>query len=178
MKTLFVLRHAKASRDAPSGADFDRPLNQRGHKASVAVGRELWARNSAIDAIVASPAVRAVETVSGVIEGSGCTFAPLWDRRIYNASPGRLIEVIREADDTVERLLIVGHSPGLQHMLLDLAEDDPDGLRGDVASSFPTAALAELHLADEHWRDVAPGRGRIVSFVRPRDLDPTLAGPG
>ena len=178
MKTLFVLRHAKASRDAPSGIDFDRPLNLRGRKAAVAVGHELRARKSAIDAIVASPAARVSETVTGVIEGSGYTFAPLWDRRIYDASPESLIEVIREADDTVERLLIVGHNPGLQHLLLDLAEDDPGGLRGSAAASFPTAALAELRLEVEHWREVAPRRGRIVSLFRPRHLDSTLAGQG
>lgn len=172
MKTLFVLRHAKASRDAPSGTDFDRPLNKRGRKAAVAVGRELRARNSAVDAIVASPAARVSETVSGVIEGSGYNLEPAWDRRIYNASPVNLIEVLREVDDAVERLLIVGHNPGLQNLLLDLAEDDPGGLRDEIASSFPTAALAELRLAIAHWREAGPGRGRIVSLVRPRDSDP------
>ena len=178
MKTLFVLRHAKASRDAPSGADFDRPLNKRGRKAAVAVGRELRARDVAVDAIVASPAVRVTETVSGVMEGSGHTLAPVWDRRIYDASPEILLEVVREAGDKVERLLIVGHNPGLQHLLLHLAEGDRDGLREDIAASFPTAALAELRLSVEHWRDAGPCRGRIVSLFRPRDLDSTLAGRG
>ena len=178
MKTLFVLRHAKASRDAPSGADFDRPLNKRGRKAAVAVGRELRARDVAVDAIVASPAVRVTETVSGVMEGSGHTLAPVWDRRIYDASPEILLEVVREAGDKVERLLIVGHNPGLQHLLLHLAEGDRDGLRDEVAASFPTAALAELRLSVEHWREVGPRCGQIVSFFRPRDLESTLAGQG
>ena len=169
MKTLFVLRHAKASRDAPSGADFDRPLNKRGRKAAVAVGRELRARNSAVDAIVASPAARVVETVSGVIEGSRYALEPVWDRRIYDASPQDLIRVLHEVDDTVERLLIVGHNPSLQYLLLHLAEEDRDGLRDEVAASFPTAALAELRLTVDHWRELAPRRGRIVSLVRPED---------
>jgi len=169
MKTLFVLRHAKASRDAPSGADFDRPLNKRGRKAAVAVGRELRARKSAVDAIVASPAARVVETVSGVIEGSGYDLEPVWDRRIYDASPQDLIRVLHEVDDTVERLLIVGHNPSLQNLLLHLAEEDRDGLREEVAASFPTAALAELRLTLDHWRELAPRRGRIVSLVRPED---------
>ena len=169
MKTLFVLRHAKASRDAPSGADFDRPLNKRGRKAAVAVGRELRARKSAVDAIVASPAARVVETVSGVIEGSRYALEPVWDRRIYDASPQDLIRVLHEVDDTVERLLIVGHNPSLQYLLLHLAEEDRDGLRDEVAASFPTAALAELRLTVDHWRELAPRRGRIVSLVRPED---------
>jgi len=176
MKTLLVLRHAHASRDASAPTDFDRPLDSRGRKEALDIGGMMRARVPIFDAIVASPAVRVVETISGVIEGAGGTFEPVHDRRLYNASPETLLEVIREADDKVERLLIVGHNPGLQQLLLHLAEEDRDGLRGEVAGSYPTAALAELRLAVEHWREVGPRSGRIVSLVRPRDDDPTLAG--
>jgi phosphohistidine phosphatase len=176
MKTLLVLRHAKASQDSPSDADFDRPLNRRGRTQALAIGRTIRERDLTFDAIVASPAVRVVETITGVMEGAGVRFEPVYDPRLYNASPEALVEVVREAGDKVERLLIVGHNPGLQHLLLHLAEEDRDGLRGEVASSYPTAALAELRLSVEHWRDVGPRSGRIVSLVRPRDLDSALAG--
>jgi phosphohistidine phosphatase len=176
MKTLLVLRHAKASQDASFAVDFDRPLKLRGRRQSLDLGRMVRARDLTFDAIVASPAIRVVETITGVMEGAGVRFEPVYDRRLYNASPETLLEVVREAGDKVERLLIVGHNPGLQHLLLHLAEEDRDGLRGEVASSFPTAALAELRLSVEHWRDVGPRSGRMVSLVRPRDPDSALAG--
>ena len=169
MKTLLVLRHAKASQDSPTGFDFDRPLKPRGRNQSLSLGRMMREQGLAVDAIVASPAARAVETVSGLIEGGGASCEPMYDRRIYNASPDSLLAVIGGFDDTVECLLIVGHNPGLQYLLLHLADTDSDGLRGEVASGFPTAALAELRLAVEHWRDVARSCGRIVSLIRPED---------
>jgi phosphohistidine phosphatase len=169
MKRLFVLRHAKARGPASAPTDFGRPLNPRGHRQAVDIGGIMRARHFDVDAIVASPALRVVETMNGVIEGARLGIEPTYDPRAYNASPDTLFEILREADDILERLLIVGHNPGLQQLLLNIAEDDRDGLRGDVAFGFPTATLAELGLTVDHWREVGPRTGRIVSLVRPRD---------
>src|SRR6185295_17628817 len=114
MKTLLVLRHGKASQDASFAVDFDRPLKPRGLRQSLTLGRMMREQNLAVDAIVASPAVRVVETITGVMEGAGARFEPIYDRRIYGASPKTLVEVIHDADDKVEWLLIVGHNPGFQ----------------------------------------------------------------
>ena len=110
-----------------------------------------------------------VETIGGLIEGSQSPIAPKYERRAYNASSGDLAEIIREADDTTERLLIVGHNPGLQLLLLELAQNDPDGHYDQVASGYSTATLAELRLEIDHWQQVGPGCGRIVSLVRGQD---------
>ncbi|MEO7365373.1 MAG: histidine phosphatase family protein [Sphingomicrobium sp.] len=169
MKTLLVLRHVKASQDSPSGMDFDRPLKPRGHRQSLALGQMMRERGMTVEAIVASPATRVVETISSVIEGAELACEPKYDRRIYNASPEALSEVVRQADDNVECLLIAGHNPGLQSLILHLAQQDDNGLRADVASAYPTATLAELRLSIEHWRDVGRDSGRIVSLLRPDD---------
>lgn len=169
MKTLMVLRHAKASQEDRFAVDFDRPLTPRGRKQALALGRMMRASDLAFDAIVASPAVRVVETIAGVMEGIGARFDPVYDRRLYSASPKALIEVIQGTDDKVGRLLIVGHNPGLHQLLLSLAQDDREGLRGDIASGYPTATLAELCFAVDRWRDVGPRSGSIVSLIRPED---------
>ena len=166
MKTLFVLRHAKASGPDSAPTDFDRPLNERGRIQAADVGKTLRARVVELQGIVASPARRVVETLAGVAEGYGQLVAPALDPRVYNASPDVLSEVIREVDDGIERLLLVGHNPGLELLLLHLAQGDSGGHRAAVASGFPTAALAELRLEVDRWRMVAPRSGRIVSLAR------------
>ena len=171
MKTLFVLRHAKSSRDSDTGKDFDRPLNDRGRNAAVVVGREMRARKWLPDLVVASPAARVVETLTGAEEGFGGALAPAYDQRIYDASPATLLEVVRAADDKADRLLLVGHNPGLQMLLLLISEDDDRGLRAEIAGKFPTGALAEIRLPIDHWRDTGEKAGRIQSLVRPRDSD-------
>ena len=39
-----------------------------------------------------------------------------------------------------------------------------------LEEKFPTCALAILDFDTGRWRDVAQGAGRLVDFVRPKDL--------
>ena len=175
MKTLTLLTHAKSSWDAPA-SDFDRPLNKRGHKAARTIGRALRTRGVEFDAVIASPAARVVETVKDVADGYGSAIRPVYDARVYLASVATLLAVVREADDAADRLLLVGHNPGLEALAMLLTVDHGNGLRAELATKYPTATVAEIVLPVEHWKDVAAGRGELARFIRPRDLDPAL-GP-
>lgn len=169
MKRLFVLRHAAAKGPESAPTDFERPLNKRGHRQARDVGEIARAKQFDFEAIVASPALRVVETISGLVQGSQSPIEPKYDQRAYNASAEDLVEIIREADDASERLLICGHNPGLQLLILELAQNDPDGHYDQVASGYSTATLAELRLEIDHWQQVGPGSGQIVSLVRGQD---------
>jgi phosphohistidine phosphatase len=174
MKTLTLLRHAKSSWDDPVKRDFDRPLNPRGRRAARTVGREMRSLGLAFDRIVASPARRVVETIEEVALSFG-PLEPDYDERVYLAPVATLVELVRETPDGVERLLLMGHNPGLEELALLLAGRDGP-LRAEVEVKYPTGTLAEITLPVTHWRDVREGQGRIVRFVRPRDLDREL-GP-
>lgn len=176
MKTLTLLRHAKSSWDDPVARDFDRPLNRRGRKAAHAMGREMRAQGLRFDSVLASPATRVAETIREVGETYGGALEPLFKERIYLATAETLLELVRATDESVERLLLVGHSPGMEKLALLLSEGSGGALRAQVAVKYPTAALAEIALPVERWSDVRAGIGRIDRFTRPRDLDPGL-GP-
>ncbi|HWT11797.1 MAG TPA: histidine phosphatase family protein [Allosphingosinicella sp.] len=177
MKILTLLRHAKSSWDDPVGRDFERPLNKRGRRAAQTIGRELRALGLEFDRIVASPALRVAETLAEVAQGYGRPIRPVYDERVYLATAATLLDVVREADDGADRLLIAGHNPGLEALALLLTGEEGDGgLRGEVAVKYPTGTVAEIRFAVESWGDVAAGAGRLERFIRPRDLDPEL-GP-
>jgi phosphohistidine phosphatase len=176
MKTLTLLRHAKSGWDDPVRRDFDRPLNPRGRRAARTVGREMRNLGLAFDRILASPARRVVETIEEVAETFG-PLAPDYDERVYLAPAATLVEIIRETPDAIERLLLVGHNPGLEELALRLAGGDGP-LRAEVAIKYPTGTLAEMAFPIRHWTEVADGTGSIVRFVRPRDLDPELGPDG
>lgn len=174
MKTLTLLRHAKSGWDDPVARDFDRPLNPKGQRAAQAMGRHMRGLGLAFDHVAASPAARVVETLEHVAAGYGSDLAPHWDQRIYLASAGTLLELVHEFPDRAGRVLLVGHNPGLEELVLDLV---PAGsLRDHVEVKFPTASLAEMRFAVDRWQDVAADGGELIRFVRPRDLDPSL-GP-
>lgn len=176
MKILTLLRHAKSSWDDPVSRDFDRPLNTRGRKAARVIGRAMRDEGLTFDAIIASPAVRVVETLRDVGDGYGHALEPEQHQDLYLASPAVLLERIHHVDDAVDRLLVVGHNPGLEQLTLLLAGGDERGLRAEVELKYPTATLAEIRFDVDRWSDVDAAGGTLTRFIRPRDLDPEL-GP-
>ena len=175
MKSLTLLRHAKSGWDDPVSRDFDRPLNPRGRRAARTVGAAMKAQGLGFDLVVASPARRVTETLDEVAAGYGA-IAPSFDERLYLASVATLLDIVRHAPEGVGRLLLVGHNPGMEELALRLARPDSDPLRGEVEIKYPTGTVAEIELPVERWAEVKEGAGRIVRFIRPRDLDPEL-GP-
>ncbi len=178
MKSLTLLRHAKSGWDDPVARDYDRPLNSRGERAARLMGEHATSIGLGIDAIVSSPAVRCTETLDLFQPAAGLgTMEVHWDRRIYLASSATLIDCLRDLDDADERVLMVGHNPGMEDLILDLVPDDGSSPLRDLAEEkFPTAALATIELDVASWGDVDMRTGRLTLFVRPRDLDATL-GP-
>ena len=178
MKTLTLLRHAKSGWDDPVARDFDRPLNARGRRAAMTMGRHLRELGLTFDAVIASPAVRVTETIAEVERGLARALSPTWDRRLYLASAATLLDMVHEGDAGAESLLLIGHNPGLEELAMLLVPDDAGGLRDAVEEKYPTATLAEITLDADDWSAVAAGRGRLTRFVRPRDVDPALGPDG
>jgi phosphohistidine phosphatase len=178
MKRLTLLRHAKSSWDDPGARDIERPLNARGRRAARAMGQAMRAEHLHFDLIVASPAVRVVETLEEVGQSYGASLVPHFDERLYLASVDTLLAIARETDDEVGHLLFVGHNPSLERFALFLTAPTGDRLRSKLNEKYPTGALAEIRLPIRHWRETEPGEGELVRFVRPRDLDPDLGPDG
>ena len=173
MKRLTLLRHAKSSWNDPVTRDFDRPLNDKGKRAATTIGKFIKRNGLTFDQILASPAVRVIETLEHVEPASGLSFEPQWDRKIYLASSVTLMDVLRGANAEAEHVLMVG----LEDLIFDMVPDDGSSeARGTVEIKYPTAALAELSLDIENWSDIKDGCAKLNRFTRPRDLDPEL-GP-
>ncbi len=177
MKKLTLLRHAKSGWDVPVARDFDRPLNERGKRGARRMGRYMRDEGLAYDHVLASPAVRVVDTLDELWDGYGRSLSAVLDKRIYLASSATLLDVVQEAPDSAGHILLSGHNPGMEEMILMLIPDTAgDELRDAVEEKYPTSALAEMEFDLDRWDDLKARSGRLVRFVRPRDLDPTL-GP-
>lgn len=178
MKRLTLLRHAKSGDDGLVARDFDRRLNAKGRRAARAIGEHLHAQGCRFDAVVASPATRVVETLDEFAVGFGARLEPRWERRIYLATAEDLLEVVQDAPADADSLLLAGHNPGLEELVLLLVPDrDEDQVRDKVEEKYPTASVAEIEIDADDWAAVRAGCGRLARFVRPRDLDPAF-GPG
>ena len=168
MKTLYLVRHAKSSWADPALSDRERPLNKRGRKAAPRVGRFLLDEGLVPDFVVSSPAERARQTVTLACEQMGIGRETLhWDRRIYGGGTRALIEVLRESPADARRVLIAGHNPGLEILLLELCDQRIEApFDGKL---MPTAAVAHLEI-DPPWADLKPRSGKLISLTRARSL--------
>jgi len=177
MKRLMLLRHAKSGDDGGVARDFDRPLNAKGLRAARAIGRYMRDQALSFDAVIASPAIRVTETLQEVETVYGLGLSPNWDKRLYLATADELLDAVHRAPVEAGTILLVGHNPGLEQLVLRLVPPRAEGdARGEVEIKYPTASLAEMAFAVDRWDQVADGGGDLVRFVRPRDLDPEL-GP-
>jgi len=177
MKTLGIFRHAKSDWHDAVARDFDRPLNGRGRKGAVVMGRHIADQAWTWQRVLASPAVRSAQTIELAMADAHIDVPLEWDRRIYLASSAVLLDVLRDQPDDLDRIMMVGHNPGLEDVIFDLVPDDGTSpLRTIVEEKFPTATFAVLELAIDNWGDIDDGCARLVHLVRPRDLDPDL-GP-
>jgi phosphohistidine phosphatase len=167
VRRLHLLRHAKSSWDDGSLRDRDRPLAPRGHEATKRLAR--WARKHEVrpQLVVASTAVRARQTLQGVLPGLG--EPEVWTEvALYAASAETLLARARALPNVAEEAMLVGHNPGIADLLLLLAQ--PGKLRERAEAKVPTGALATLEADIESWSELEPGGAQLVSFVVPREL--------
>ena len=162
MKTLLILRHAKSSWDAPGLTDHDRPLNARGKRDAPRVGQLIYDEGLVPDLIVCSTAKRARKTAKKVARSSGYRGTIQETDILYHGEPKDWILLLRELADTHQRVMIVGHNPGLEDLL---------ALLTGQYERLTTANLAVLQLPIDSWEDLDPRnqQATIAKLWRPAD---------
>lgn len=162
MKTLLILRHAKSSWKDESLPDHDRPLNKRGLKDAPRMGQLLRQEELLPDLILCSTAQRAHKTAELVVEESGYDGELRLSRDLYAFDAEAYLEALAGLEDEYERVMLVGHNPGMEELL--------EALTGGF-ERMPTAALAQVDLPIEHWNELEnEPEGRLVNVWRPKEL--------
>jgi len=102
MKTLFLVRHAKSSRDDTRLPDKDRPLNDRGKRDAPKMGKRLAKRDVRPELILSSPAMRALTTAEMIAKKLDYKLKEIVvDDRLY---PGDADEMLTSATRSTLRV--------------------------------------------------------------------------
>jgi phosphohistidine phosphatase len=162
MKTLLLMRHAKSSWKDTKLADHERPLNKRGRKDAPVMGQLLVDRELVPQLILSSSALRARQTAEVVAETADYTGEITYLNRLFMAEVEELIAVLRETPDDIERVMLIGHNPGLESLLQTLI--------GQIVS-FPTAVIAHLSLPIDSWAQLSQTTsGELIEIWRPKEV--------
>jgi len=171
MRRLVLLRHAKSDRASAGHGDHDRPLAARGRSTAPQIGGYLARHKLIPEHVVCSTAKRTRETWELVAAAWPKPPPVNFERRLYEADPEDIIEVIRATRSDARSLLVVGHNPGLHEAAnLLVASGDLDA-RERLKEKLPTAGLVVIDFAFGSWDKVHPDSGRLDRFLVPRMLE-------
>lgn len=163
MKTLSILRHAKSSWDEPGLRDIERPLLQKGIKRTQRVCKFMKKNGIVPDAIITSPAERAMQTTNIVVEELKLPVVPQVSRKLYPGRMEEILDVISELDDELKHVLIVGHNPVFTNIVDEMAEN----LHVDW---LPTSGLVTINFNIKGWEYIATATGNYLHYAKPKEL--------
>jgi len=169
MPRLCLLRHAKSDWFAGASGDFDRPISPRGEHDLPLIGAHVAAQNWQPDRILCSPAKRCrltLEILAGFFDSDPDVSYPTG---LYDSSGADYASLIRNHGGDAETLMIIGHNPMTHETALRLAIPGISPAANELATKFPTSALAVLVFRTP-WQDLSEHSGNLVAFVKPADL--------
>ena len=160
-RVLLVLRHAKAVHEVGL-RDLDRGLTKRGRRDAAAAGTMMRDDGLIPDRVLCSAALRTRQTwqqVSAALGRAADKVKVSYEPGLYYADADDLLEAVRHGPDKAGTVLLVGHNPAAQELVVDLT--------GQRDLPFPTSALAVVRLPGR-WADAAPDGGELARIWTPR----------
>ena len=158
MKTLYLVRHAKAEDHSLLKNDFNRQIISKGKERATRIAQELRKQLHIDDQtlVISSSAIRAKQTAAIFCDILAYPIDQSQEtKEIYEAHFTDILAVINAVPDTVNKLVIFGHNPGLSNLTNYLSHADVNLATSNVAiltlpEGFNFAALSggTAHLKD------------------------------
>ncbi len=159
MKTLLLMRHAKAAKGLPGQCDFDRALTEEGRQVARQTGCLLGQLGIQPDRVIASAAIRTSETASLVASGFIRSAETVLLQELYNA-PAYSVEITirKQMSEEETCLLIVGHNPGIAGVMCRWSGE---------SLSVPPATLTIFRTSRESWQNAGlePQSGMTLAGI-------------
>jgi phosphohistidine phosphatase len=163
-KQLLLVRHGKSEWGNAHLADFDRPLNPRGHRNAPEMASRLLNKQFTPQVIVSSPALRAITTARH--------FSQVWnipenhlaeDPNIYEAGTKALLKVVNELDNQYDKVALFGHNPGFT--------DFANYLTNAGIYNIPTCGTVLIEFLTNDWKEVSHSTGSPILFDYPKSAE-------
>jgi len=161
-KTLYLVRHSKATREFSQINDIDRPLMERGCHDAQKMSVTLQESFPQVDLMLASPSVRTFSTALIFARTLNYPINDIKiDKKIYQAGSRDLLSVINHLDDKYSSVLLFAHNPGISRLL--------NMIVGMDNGQFATSAYAIVHFDLDQWAAISAGTGKLLSYRQPRE---------
>ncbi|HML11467.1 MAG TPA: histidine phosphatase family protein [Stellaceae bacterium] len=168
MHQLHLLRHAKSSWDDDAD-DHARPLNKRGREGARLIGESLPRAIDRLDLVLCSSALRTRETAELALAGFGTAPKILYEDALYLATEAALLQRLRDLDESIDTVMVIGHNPGLHELAVALAAPGSAGFSTLANGKFPTGVRCRFVIGTP-WVGIGSTRHRLVDYVTVKSL--------
>jgi len=164
MKTLYIVRHAKASWDFPELPDVERPIIEKGINNTKKIVNELNNRNVKVDLIISSHAKRAHDTAKIIATG---IYYPVdkieVSKGIYQVDVDDMFDLISDVQDDIHSLMIVGHNPTFTQIANYFLQEEIDILT--------TSGVISINFETKNWAGIKKAKHKINFILFPKMLN-------
>ena len=158
MKTLLLVRHAKAVHDT-SYSDFERPLKPKGIQDATLMAERLKSEGIIPQLLITSPSLR-TQATADIFSEHLSVAKPTEDKDIYEGGQKTLLGVINAFQDKYDLIGLVGHNPGISQMIYYFTGMDID---------VPPGSAALISFEFDEWKLLSQQTGKLTWFGSPHD---------
>lgn len=171
-RILVLMRHAKTEpvEDAPEGRDIERALVDKGRRQASRVADGLERLGLTPDRIVCSGAVRARQTLDGMLPAFGDGPVVDYRRSLYDGGFQDMLDEIARTPRGTRTLMVLAHEPTVSMAAQRLAGGDSDPHCLDLVGLGMATATVAVLVADAELADWTPGSASLIGVLRPKDM--------
>jgi len=160
MKTLIIVRHAKAELQPTHKTDFERKLTDGGKNDAEKMAAKVYHQFDSPDIFISSTAKRAWSTAKRFAKAFHLNESDIIaEKKIYDASAETLIKLVQNIDNKNQSAIFFGHNPGFSQLAYYFS--------GNGSIELPTCGVAVVEFDIQDWHNVAYKTGKITFFNRP-----------
>lgn len=161
-KTIFLIRHSKATREYSQINDSDRPLTEKGCHDTEKMSLILKDHTNSVDLILTSTAVRAY--ASALIYSKHLGYHPnniQLEKNLYMTGSKDMLAILKNLDESVNSVIMIAHNPGLERLVKLLT--------GTESLHFSTSGIAMLDSKIRNWNELDSGSCNLLSYRHPKE---------
>lgn len=166
MKTIYLMRHSKSDWESDFKIDHERPLSERGKKNAKELRKFLVDRKIKFDISYISDSKRTVQTYEILKKEVHFSEVKI-SSKLYETNFTTLYDLIKQTDDKLNSILLLGHNPELEEFANHLILRQNSNLEKSFFQKFPTSALLSLTLNIAHWELISTTAAKILYFWIP-----------
>lgn len=167
MKTIYIVRHAKAYRKGDNSGDFDRALTGEGKHDAHRLGLFLNSKNIFPDLIISSTARRAIDTAQILADELNYPRSEIdLNGSLYEIEFDDLLKIIYDLDDECRSVMFVGHNPSMSIM--------SDYLTRYGVGNLPPGSIFGCEFKTDTWKAISKYGGLCKFLETPNSVQQKL----